>query len=243
MSFFLEDEQYCKIKELFDEQLLSKDFEHKIKQSIRVLHFQYLWGACKEAQQYLLKHPHTTVSTLFDFIMNLYNKKRKIHQAKFLLLHCFENALRSTLAVGIAKLYNTQSDDWFSRIESLNSQKAEKLKNIIERRLKQSRKSLNDIKNSFELFDFFSLIDLQNILETYWDEFAHLFKDEKCYKCQVLPIYGTKNHLLTKINQIRCARNEIFHNKPTKIRFQKDLEILLLRLGYNLYEAINLGDI
>ena len=38
-------------------------------------------------------------------------------------------------------------------------------------------------------------------------------------------------------------RNETFHNKPIKLKFQKDLEILLLRLGYNLYGAINIGDI
>ncbi len=54
--------------------------------------------------------------------MKLYTKKRKIHQANFLLLHCFENALRSTLCVKIAKLYNTSnSDSWFlNRASSSN---------------------------------------------------------------------------------------------------------------------------
>lgn len=38
-------------------------------------------------------------------------------------------------------------------------------------------------------------------------------------------------------------RNEIFHNKPTKIKFQKDLEILMLRMDFNLKDAINIGNI
>ena len=63
------------------------------------------------------------------------------------------------------------------------------------------------------------------------------------YKNQILPSYGTKEHLITKISQIRKARNDIFHNKPTQIKFQKDLEILLLRLDYNLEEAIQIGEI
>ena len=53
----------------------------------------------------------------------------------------------------------------------------------------------------------------------------------------------TKTHLINKINQIRCARNDIFHNKPTKIKFKKDLEAILLRLGYNLKDAIDIGEI
>ncbi|WP_163535246.1 hypothetical protein [Helicobacter suis] len=39
------------------------------------------------------------------------------------------------------------------------------------------------------------------------------------------------------IKRIRGARNEIFHNKPTHIKFKRDVEILLLRLGYNLKKA------
>lgn len=36
---------------------------------------------------------------------------------------------------------------------------------------------------------------------------------------------------------------KFFHNKPTKIKFRKDLEILLLRLDYNLEDAIKIGEI
>lgn len=58
-----------------------------------------------------------------------------------------------------------------------------------------------------------------------------------------MPCYGTKKHLLTKLSQIRQARNEIFHNKSTKIKFRKELEILLLRLDYYLEDAIKIGEI
>lgn len=172
--------------------------------------------------------------------MNLYIKRRKEHQAKFLLLHCFENALRSTLAVEIANLYNQDKDDWF--LKEVSSDKAG-LKFIF--KLFNQRKShlKSQPKSTFEIFDCFYLVDLENIIKHHWNELSHLFRDEKTYKNQNLPSYGTKEYLLTKISQIRRARNEIFHNKPTKIRFQKDLEILLLRLGYNLNDATNLGEI
>ena len=53
----------------------------------------------------------------------------------------------------------------------------------------------------------------------------------------------TREHLIGKIDKIRRARDEIFHNKPTQIKFQSDIENLLLRLGYNLQDAIDIGEI
>lgn len=240
-SFSLESQNLCRIKKLFTHysHLLTPDFDKRIKQSIRVLHFYYLWGACREAQIVLPKF-HT--DNLFDFIMSFYNKRRKIHQAHFLLLHCFENALRSTLAVEIANLYNQDKDDWFLKLQSQNTKENKLLRqiaNITDKRHLQ----ISSFKNTFEIFDIFSLGDLQQILDNHWSELASLFTEYKEYKNQPLPSYGTKAHLINKIDKIRNARNEIFHNKPTKIKFQKDLEILLLRLGYNLYDATNIGEI
>lgn len=174
--------------------------------------------------------------------MGLYAKRRKIHQARFLLLHCFENALRSTLAVEIANLYNQDKDNWFLKTHSKNL-KEYKLLRQITNITKKRKLHISDFKNSFEIFDIFSLGDLQQILANHYNELSSLFKNTKEYKNQVLPSYGTKAHLINKIDKIRCARNEIFHNKPTKIKFEKDLEILLLRLGYNLKDAITIGEI
>ncbi|EAI2977484.1 hypothetical protein HFW12_000118 [Campylobacter jejuni] len=95
MSFSLQDIEYERIKTLFSNfpNLLNKDFEIRMKKALGVLHFDYLWGACKEAEKILAKYKQ---DNLFDLIMRIYTKKRKTHQANFLLLHCFENALRST---------------------------------------------------------------------------------------------------------------------------------------------------
>ena len=244
---------YVKIKTLFDDypHLINDDFEKRIKKSIRVLHFQYLWGACKEAQAFMIKHktksltlfPLKTlykrftasgVNNLFDLIMSIYNKRRDEHQEKFLLLHCFENALRSTMAVIIANAFNQTKDEWF--LQNSNNRIQRFLKNKICRIATNRSIQIQDL-NTFKAFDLFSLGDLEHILNRCYTYFEPLFKEVKSYKGQNLPSFGTKAHLIATINRIRTARNDIFHNKPTKIRFQRDLEILLLRLDYNLYDA------
>lgn len=240
MSFSLQDIEYERIKTLFSNfpNLLNKDFEIRMKKAFGVLHFDYLWGACKEAEKILAKYKQ---DNLFDLIMQIYTKKRKTHQANFLLLHCFENALRSTLCVKIANLYNVNnSDSWFLN-QNPNSYGLSNILRLFNKR-KNHLKGRN-AQNSWEAFDCFYLADLEDIISTHWSEFAPIFKNEKSYKGQDLPSYGTKEHLLIKLSQIRKARNEIFHNKPTKIKFRKELEILLLRLDYNLEDVIKIGEI
>lgn len=76
-----------------------------------------------------------------------------------------------------------------------------------------------------------------------WDDIHGIFTGLKSYKGQELPQYGSqsdKNHLLRKIDMICQTRNEIYHNKPTKIKFTKEAEILLLRMDYNLKDALKL---
>lgn len=53
--------------------------------------------------------------------------------------------------------------------------------------------------NTWQVFDNFYLIDLEEILIDHWGEFNHIFKDTKNYKGQDLPIWGTKDHLKNKI--------------------------------------------
>lgn len=237
-TFSLEAGNLQKIKRIFIEypNLITLDFENRMRQSIRVLHYQYLYSACKETRAILPKYND---NNLFELIMNIYNKKRKLHQAKFLLLHCFENALRSTLAVEIANLYNEHEDNWFLR--EVGAGRSEGEKKLLEKiaRIKRKQTKFN---HTFEVFDIFTLGDLQDILKIHWEIIAYIFVQPKYYKNQPLPAYG-KEHLMVKMSRIRNVRNETFHNKPTKLKFQKDLEILLLRLGYNLYDAIHIGDI
>lgn len=245
--FCLEDKVFLDIKKLFDDygHLITQEFEVKIKQSIRVLHFDYLWGSCREAEETLDKYDK---QNLFDFIMDIYSKRRKNHQVSFLILHCFENALRSSMAVSVANAFNTNKDDWFLKKTNHKIQKKliEKIKKIIVIK-NRSAKNINsnefDLRNmnTFKIFDLFSMGDLEKILEEHYSIFQHLFTTNKTYKNQPLPTYGTKSYLIEKIKRIRNARNDIFHNKPTKIKFKKDLEGLLLHLGYNLDEAIKMG--
>lgn len=239
MAFSLENEHYLKIAQLFDKypNLRTNDFERRIKQSIRVLHYDYLWGSCKEAQAITKKNQNLN---LFDLIMSIYNKKRESHQAKFLLLHCFENALRSTMAVIVANKFNQTQDNWFLQNTS----------NKVQQNIKQKAHQIAIKRNlniqtftTFKVFDLFSMGDLEHILKRHYNLFAHLFNQTKFYKKQELKPYGTKAHLINTIDRIRNARNEIFHNQPTKIKFQRDLEILLLRLGYNLFDATKTSDI
>lgn len=245
MAFSLTENEYDKIKTLFSHpfaKFLTQDFEKRIKKSISVLHFAYLWGACREAKIILEKHPKDNDFNLFDLIMKLYTKRIKTHQANFLLLNYFENALRSTLAIQISNLYNLNYDNWF--LAPKDDLKTKSNLDFMLKTLKTRTKQLKiEPQNTWEAFDCFYFVDLENIISYHWGELAFIFKDERYYKNQILPSYGTKEHLLTKISQIRRARNELFHNKPTKIKFQKDLEILLLRMGYNLKDAIQIGEI
>ena len=51
MGFSLQNLEYEKIKALFCDfpNLLNKNFEVRMKKALSVLHFAYLWGACREA--------------------------------------------------------------------------------------------------------------------------------------------------------------------------------------------------
>ncbi|HIF9959302.1 TPA: hypothetical protein ACX8FT_000358 [Campylobacter coli] len=172
MSFSLQDIEYERIKTLFSNfpNLLNKDFEIRMKKALGVLHFDYLWGACKEAEKILAKYKQ---DNLFDLIMRIYTKKRKTHQANFLLLHCFENALRSTLCVKIANLYNVNnSDSWFLN-QNPNSHGLNNILRLFNKR-KNHLKGRN-AQNSWEAFDCFYLVDLEDIISSHWSEFCPHF--------------------------------------------------------------------
>ncbi len=246
--FDLQNAYFQKIAALFLDapHLIAGEFETKIKQSIGVLHHGYLWGACKEAQILLKKKNGALERNLFDLIMQFYNKRRNAHQASFLLLQCFENALRSTMAIVIANAFNGNNDDWFLQCpkEAAQYYLVKKIDAIIALRNKPPQTPLDKhAMTSFDVFDLFSLGDLEEILKKYYPHFKDLFATPKIYKDQEVPVFGTKQHTINTIKRIRHARNEIFHNKPTKIKFKKDLEILLVRLGYNLQKACALEDL
>ncbi|OCR89942.1 hypothetical protein CFT12S00416_01545 [Campylobacter fetus subsp. testudinum] len=209
----------------------------KLKNSIFVLHNSYLLGSCKEAGIFLAKHNNEAIGNIFDFVMSIYNKRIKAHHSLFLVLHIFETALRSKIAVILSKEFSSQnSDDWF--ICGTNQKLINKVKHIAN--IKKC--AIISDTNSFDVLDLFTFGDLENIIYNHWAVFKPLFANPKEYKNQKLPEYGTKEHLLKTISMLRKARNDIFHNNPPKIKSKSviaNIEILLLRLDFNLNDAFN----
>jgi hypothetical protein len=82
---------------------------------------------------------------------------------------------------------------------------------------------------------------LRFLQKTFWSEFEPLFLSKQ-YKSQSLPAIKIKESFLKKIMEIRHSRNDIFHNNPPKIKRGKlieHIELILLHLGYNLFDAVN----
>lgn len=98
MGFSLIDSEFANLKEILKpySNLINDDFEKRLKKAMGNLHFSYLRGAIKECEKNLAKYP---CDNLFARIMYFYDKRQNLHKDKSLLLHCFEIALRSTLAV------------------------------------------------------------------------------------------------------------------------------------------------
>ena len=207
----------------------------KLKNSIALLHNKYLLGACKEAAVIIKKYYKNNVD-IFDLVISIYNKRIKSHHEMFLIIHIFKTALRSKVALVLSEIYssNSNADDWF-----LYRKNAKLIKQAAH--IAQTKKvNLTEQMNSFEVLDLFTLGDLQNIIDSNWSDFRDIFASMCEYKGQKLPEYGTKNSLLNVFSMIRKARNDIFHNNPPKTKAKSitvNIEILLLRLGFNLNDA------
>ena len=228
-------DKVCQILDASDDK--SANDIQKLKKSISVLHNYYLIGSATEATHILKKH---SKNDRFELIMSIYNRKIKEHQALFLLIHLFEIAIRSKSAIIISNKFSLpDSDDWFLTISSNGHH--QKLKDKIS--LIASIKNFTIDKNTttFDLFNLLSFGDLEWLIKTFWGDFSPLFQ-EKRYKSQSIRAISIKKSFLQKIMSIRHARNDIFHNNPIKIN-RSDLighiEIILLHLGYNLFDAVN----
>lgn len=241
MAFSLIENAFLEFKEILKnhESLMDADFETRLKKAIKVLHFGYLRGAVKECEKNLSKYP---CDNLFARILYFYDKRQNLHSDKSRIIRCFEIALRSMLASKTADLFNTASDEWYTN--PTQNPKIEKILKIVSKN-KRLFKNTSDFANTFELFDIFTFGDLSDIIKILWDDIHEIFTSYKEYKGQELPRYGSandKNHLINKIDIIRQARNHIYHNKPTNTKFIKETEILLLRMNYNLKDALKLSE-
>jgi hypothetical protein len=238
---YLQNLIYGKIYENlgFDESSGIAGFD-KLKNSATLLHNGYLLGACKEAGIFAAEHKDEKISDIFNLVISMYNKRVKAHHALFLLIHIFETALRSKTANVLSAAYSSNGsarDDWF--INPRNAWLVAKVARV----KKASRSNLDlNLSDSYKVLDLFTLGDLEDLIKNHWSDFKPIFADAKLYKGQILPSYGTKEHFLNTLSRIRRARNDIFHNHPSHIRSKSitiNIEILLLRLGFNLKDAFN----
>ncbi len=223
------------------ENLFTDDFKNRLKIAIKTLYFGYIEGAAKE-----LNKTDKTFENLFDTLLYTYNKRQKAHQDKLAFLHCFEIALRSTLAVEISAVFG-ENDDWFKEEKDgfYTENLAEKRAKILKIKTTNSKRFGGcsvEIQNTFDIFDLFTFGDLITIVEIFWQDLKRIFASEKSFKGQILATYGTRKQLTDKLNQIRHFRNEVYHNKKSNVKLPKDAEILLLRLGYNPKNGLNLSE-
>lgn len=218
---------------------MSKNLD-KVKKSISVLHHLYLTEAAKEAGAIITRN-NQNVKDIFGLLMSIYNKKIKEHQVLFLLIHLFEIAFRTKSTVIISNHFSSaDSDDWFLTQTPIDK-RHEKLIIKIHEIVNHKKINISDIKNSFEIFNLFSMGDLEWLIKTFWGEFQGLFM-AKTYKNQTIPAITTKASFLQKFSKIRNARNDIFHSNPPKMKKShliEDIELLLLHLEFNLYDAVN----
>ena len=237
---YLKTQTYKKLCENlgFDKSSNLEGFK-KLEKSIFLLHNEYLLGSAKEAGIFIKKHGNS--KNIFDLVINIYNKRIRTHHALFLIIHIFETALRSKMAFILSQNYSSNpdlKDDWF--VNRSNSWLTKKVKRVIE--INKLNKDFLKTANSFEVLDLFTLGDLENVIYNNWAIFQPIFAGEKQYKNQNLPRFGTKDHLLSTFSRIRKERNNIFHNRPPKVKAKSiitNIEILLLRLDFNLKDAFN----
>lgn len=237
---YLKTQAYKKLCENigFDESSNLKGFE-KLEKSIFLLHNGYLLGSAKEAGIFIKKHEN--IENIFDLVISIYNKRIKTHRALFLIIHIFETALRSKMAFILSQNYSSNpdlKDDWF--VNRLNLWLIKKVHHIV--KINKLNEDFLETANSFEVLDLFMLGDLENVIDNNWAIFQPIFAGEKQYKNQNLPSFGTKEHLLNTFSRIRKERNNIFHNRPPKVKAKSiitNIEILLLRLDFNLKDAFN----
>ncbi|MFA6137890.1 MAG: Abi family protein [Sulfurimonas sp.] len=220
----------------------STDKEYKkFEQLITVVSIAYLKTAIYTYHAHS-KKPDFSVSSKFDYLMNLYNQLLREHQVMFLLFNTFEIAIRTKAAYELSKKYSTpDTDDWLHNGEKT----PDDIKPPLKKPKENISKDTKDIRelSTFEIFDYIMFGDMISIYIAFWNDLKHLF-EKKTYKGHQLREIGKKK-LIEMLHEIRKARNDNAHHKPLhKKRKQRsklieDIESILLHIGFNLDEAIN----
>ena len=224
-------------------QITKSDKEYyKFEKLVTVVNQAYLKIALKEFNYIKIKNPEKEIISNFNFLMSLYNKHLREHQVMFLLFNIFETAIRSKAVIELSLKYSSDgSDDWLHNSSLIPSKMQKPLQEAI-KKINQDGESINNL-DSFEIFDYIMLGQLQSVYKDFWNDFSHLFS-AKIIDGITFPQIGKRAFERT-FEEIRKARNDNAHHKPfhktRKRRHQiiEDIELILIHIGFNLNDAIN----
>lgn len=224
-------------------QITSQDREYnKFKKLVTVVNQAYLKVALKEFEYIKNKNPDKEINSNFDFLLSLYNKHLREHQVMFLLFNIFETAIRSKAVIELSVKYSSlNSDDWLQN-STIISRKIERPLLNAKDKIIQDNEDFSKL-DSFEIFDYIMLGQLQSIYTDFWSDLSHLFK-EKTINGITFNQIG-KRRFDKIFEEIRKARNDNAHHKPfhktRKRRYEiiEDIELLLIHIDFNLKQAIN----
>lgn len=215
---------------------------YKFQRLVTVVNQAYLKIALKEFYNIKNNNPEKEISSNFNFLMSLYNKHLREHQVMFLLFNIFETAIRSKCVVELSLKYSSVNcDDWLHN-STLTPNKIKKPLVEATKKILQDGEHINSL-DSFEIFDYVMLGQLQSIYTDFWKDLSHLF-EKKIVNGHTFSKIG-KRTFEKLFEDIRKVRNDNAHHKPfhkTRQRRHKiieDIELILLHIGFNLKEAIN----
>lgn len=224
-------------------QITSQDREYnKFKKLVTVVNQAYLKVALKEFEYIKNKNPDKEINSNFDFLLSLYNKHLREHQVMFLLFNIFETAIRSKAVIELSVKYSSlNSDDWLQN-STITPKKIKRPLLNAKDKIIQDNEDFSKL-DSFEIFDYIMLGQLQSIYTDFWSDLSHLFK-EKTINGITFNQIG-KRRFDKIFEEIRKARNDNAHHKPfhktRKRRYEiiEDIELLLIHIDFNLKQAIN----
>ena len=224
-------------------QITKSDKEYyKFEKLVTVVNQAYLKIALKEFNYIKIKNPEKEIISNFNFLMSLYNKHLREHQVMFLLFNIFETAIRSKAVIELSLKYSSDgNDDWLHNSSLIPSKMQKPLQEAI-KKINQDGESINNL-DSFEIFDYIMLGQLQSVYKDFWNDFSHLFT-AKIIDGITFPQIGKRAFERT-FEEIRKVRNDNAHHKPfhktRKRRHQiiEDIELILIHIGFNLNDAIN----
>ncbi len=224
-------------------QITKSDKEYyKFEKLVTVVNQAYLKIVLKEFNYIKTKNPQKKIVSNFNFLMSLYNKHLREHQVMFLLFNIFETAIRSKAVIELSLIYSSKgNDDWLHN-SSLTPIKMQKPLQEAIKKINQDGENINNL-DSFEIFDYIMLGQLQSIYKDFWNDLSPLFESKTINGVNFTQI--KKLAFERTFEEIRKARNDNAHHKPfhktRKRRHQiiEDIELILIHIGFNLNDAIN----